>query len=243
MHRTPAIALAAALAGSAGAASAELVEFTVSGVVTDVLASYGIGGFSGLSVGDTWSYTMVYDVRDGFVPPAPGGFFVDPQWSDPISFVSASFTAGGSTLAVTEEDLTFRNDQTYTFMPQYGPDGIRTGWVLEDRPRGLFDMEVRSSRPTNPVWVGDVLTLDFAPRAKVSATYADLSWMEWILPSSIFGPTADGDRWASFDLEGGRFGGLITEYSYGPWSGRAVPAPGAAALLLAAGLTASRRRR
>lgn len=239
----PVLATITAVGLAAGVSSAGLVQFTASGVITDVLMSSGFGGFSGLSVGDTWSYTMVYEVRDGFTPTPLGTFFLDPQWSDPISFVSASFTAGGLTLAVTEEDLNFRNDQTYAFTPQYGPDGVPTGWVLEDRPRGLFDMEVLSSRPTNPLWDGNVVTLDFAPRARVSATYADLSWMEGILPSGIFGPTADGDRWAAFDLEGGRFGGLITEYSYGPWSGRALPAPGAAVLVLAAGLTASRRRR
>jgi hypothetical protein len=242
MPRTP-IAFAAALACSAGAANAELIEFTVSGVVTDVLASYGPGAFSDLSVGDTWTYTMVYDVRDGFVPPAYGTFFDVPQWSDPVSFVSASFSAGDSTLVVTEQDLHTWNDWNWTSSISYGPDGEPTGIDFERGPRGLFDMNVSTAQPSVPVWDDGVVTLDFSPWAQVGANYVQLSQLETLLPSGIFGSTADGDRWATFDLEGGRFAGLITDYSYGPWSGRVVPAPGAAALLLTAGLATTRRRR
>lgn len=240
MTRTPTIALATALACTAGAASAGLVEFTITGVVTDLLASHGPGAFSDLRVGDTWIYTMVYNVADGFVPPAAGSPLDLWATSDPISFVSASFNAGGSTLEISEHDLSLLNDQT--FIVRTGPDGRLTSVALGPGPRGLFDMQVSSTQPDAIATLPWTAALNFNT-TRVSANYNDLLGLSGLLPFGIFGPTADGDRWATFDLEGGRFGGLITGYSYSPFTARVVPAPGAAALLLTAGLAATRRRR
>ncbi len=235
----PVLATITALGLAAGVSSAGLVEFTVSGIVTEVLASYGSGDFSDLSVGDTWSFTMFYDVNDNYAYPSKDAFHVWYYYNDPVSFVSANFTAGGESVTLAEHDLLPANVLNGCFVPQYDSDGKVVSFQFEPGPASMFSMLIGTQAPAAPV-PGEI-SLDWSA-VGVSAFLPNLLQIESLLPWGVLGPTT-ADRWATIGLPGGRFAGLITDYSYGPGSGRAVPTPGVVSVLVFAGLSAIRRRR
>lgn len=240
-------AAAAALLLAAPIASADTQRMILSGIVTQTHATSGL--FSSLSIGDEWTLEVTFDrtTETNWGPvmttAADGGWALSMGMVDyDITTVSSLvFSANGQTF---EPDLSLpATPGIYPVYSLFQPHSFNSVWRQFDL--AIYD----ETPPTNPSLMN--LNLNFEQSWRPFSPFIGIGTVNGLsedaldtwLPQNLFGPTADGERWARMGFAGTQFDGIITGYTHGSYVGRAVPAPSALLAFGALGLTAARRRR